>query len=89
MINRMNKHITTLSWSDMLGLERKEHGITGALSSKKLANIERKEHGLSKNPTNAQILKAESIEHKQKKGGFGDPENIVVRAKATKSYRAK
>jgi len=63
MINRMNKHINSLSWSGLLGIEKKEHGMKSKPNSKQLSKMEMKEHGLKKAPTKAQIMAMEKKEH--------------------------
>lgn len=59
----MNKRINSLSWSGLLGVEKKEHGLKSKPSSKDLPLIEMKEHGLKRPPTKAQIMKMEQKEH--------------------------
>lgn len=63
MINKMNKHINKLSWSGLLGIEKKEHGMKNKPTSKQLPKMEMKEHGLKKAPTKAQIMAMEKKEH--------------------------
>lgn len=63
MINKMNKHINKLSWSGMLGIEKKEHGLSKKPTSAQMPKMEMKEHGLKKPPTRAQIMKMENKEH--------------------------
>ena len=63
MINRMNKHINRLSWSGLLGIEKKEHGLKSKPTAKNLSKMEMKEHGLKSAPTKAQIMAMEKKEH--------------------------
>lgn len=59
----MNKHINSLSWSGLMGIEKKEHGMKKMPTSKSLPQMEMKEHGLKKAPTKAQIMAMEKKEH--------------------------
>jgi hypothetical protein len=59
----MNKRINSLSWSGLLGIEKKEHGLKSKPSFKDLPMMEMKEHGLKSPPTKAQIIKMEKKEH--------------------------
>ena len=63
MLNHMNKHINSLSWSGLLGIEKKEHGLKSKPSGAELRKMEMKEHGLSKAPTKTQIMAMEKKEH--------------------------
>jgi hypothetical protein len=63
MINKMNKHINRLSWSGLLGIEKKEHGLKSKPSGTQLSKMEMKEHKLSKPPSQKQIMAMEKKEH--------------------------
>lgn len=47
----------------MLGIEKKEHGMSKKPTSAQMPKMEMKEHGLKKPPTRAQIMKMENKEH--------------------------
>jgi len=66
MLNKMNKRINSLSWSGLLGVEKKEHGMKNTPTSKNLPLMEMKEHGLKTPPTKAQIMAMEKKEHIKK-----------------------
>jgi hypothetical protein len=59
----MNKHINKLSWSGMLGIEKKEHGLKQKPTSKDMPKMEMKEHGLKTPPSKATIMRMEKKEH--------------------------
>ena len=59
----MNKHINSLSWSGLLGIEKKEHGLKQKPSGSQLSKMEMKEHGLKKAPSKSEIMRMEKKEH--------------------------
>lgn len=65
MMGRMNKHINSLSFRTLLGVEKKEHGLKSKPTMKDLPKMEMKEHGLKSPPSKSQIMKMERKEHLQ------------------------
>lgn len=63
MMNRMNKHINTLSFDDVQLLEQREHRLAKPQSQSEIIANEKLEHKLKKKPTLRQLLKIETKEH--------------------------
>ena len=62
-MGRMNKHINTLSMRNLLGIEKKEHGMKTKPTESQLKKMEMKEHGMKTAPSKASIMKMEKKEH--------------------------
>jgi hypothetical protein len=63
MLNRMNKHINSLSIASVQLLEKGEHGLKKKPSPAEMQSMETAEHGLKKKPTLRELLKMETKEH--------------------------
>lgn len=89
MMGRMNKHINHLSMRDLLGIERKEHGLKKPATMAQQERMEQKEHGLSKKPSPAQMMAAEQAEHYVGMGKISVKGTPASCAKASAIYQGK
>ena len=89
MMGRMNKHINSLSMRDLLGIERKEHGIKEPQSMAQQQQMEMKEHRLKGKPSVAKVMAAETAEHYPGMSGISIKGTSASRAKATAMYKGK
>lgn len=87
MMGRMNKHINSLSMRDLLGIERKEHGLKEPQSMAQQQQMEMKEHNLKGTPSAAKVMAAESAEHYVGMGSISAKGSPSSRAKATAIYK--
>lgn len=63
MLNRMNKHINTLSSRSVQLLEKTEHGLKKIPTVAEMQSMEMVEHKLAKKPSLRELLKFETKEH--------------------------
>jgi hypothetical protein len=89
MMGRMNKHINRLSMRDLLGVERKEHGLKEPQTMAQQRQMEKKEHNLKGTPSTAKVMAAESAEHYPGMGGISVKGTAASRQKATAIYKGK
>jgi len=87
MMGNMNKHINRLSMRDLLGVERKEHGLKEPQTMAQQQQMEKKEHNLKGTPTRAKVMAAESAEHYVGMGSISSKGTPASRAKATAIYK--
>ena len=89
MMGNMNKHINRLSMRDMLGVERKEHGLKQPQTMAQQRQMEKKEHNLKGTPSTAKVMAAEQAEHFVGMGSISSKGTPESRAKATAIYKGK
>jgi hypothetical protein len=87
MMGRMNKHINALSMRDLLGIERREHGLRKIPTKAQQAQMEMQEHGLKQKPTPAKMMQAEAAEHYPGMGSISIKGTQQSRAKASAIYK--
>jgi hypothetical protein len=88
-MGRMNKHINSLSMRDLLGIERKEHGLKEPQSMAQQQQMEMKEHRLKGKPSVAKVMAAETAEHYPGMGGISIKGTNASRTKATAMYKGE
>jgi hypothetical protein len=89
MMGRMNKHINHLSMRDLLGVERKEHGLKKPQTVAQQQSMEMQEHGLKNKPSVAKMKAAELAEHYPGLGKMTVKGTDASRAKGTAIYKGK
>lgn len=89
MMGRMNKHINRLSMRDMLGVERKEHGLAKTPTMQQARSNEMQEHKLKSKPSAAKMQQAEALEHGTSGGPLSVKGTAEGRKAATSIYKGK
>jgi len=89
MMGRMNKHINSLSMRDLLGIERKEHGLKKPQTMAQQQQMEMQEHKLKGKPSVAKVMAAEQAEHFVGMGKISVKGTPMSRAKASAIYQGR